>query len=240
MNINLLLKRLLFGLGFVFIAHLCVAAYYFDKVSVIAFRQALPLDLFLFEFEKNIPSYFSAFLLMLCGYFLRQISFKADSFQKTWRFLGGLFYFLAADEWFSLHENLNVIDASFLGAPSWVLVYGPLALIFAVAMIRFLKSLPVRTALQFIFAGVIYVSGAAVFEVINSWVGTFSFNDIYYQVFLFFEDGLEMAGAFVFVAALTGYYRSLTHEDTIPFAVKGFSIITGIAFIESVITFLVN
>lgn len=256
-----LYKQLVMAFTAVAVAHLTTVAYYFHKVSDIAFGSRFFMDLFFFEFEKNIPSFFSAFLLVLAGYLLRLVyRHYSDHGLKGgiyWKFLSFLFYFLAMDEWFSLHENLNFVESNILSAPSWLLFYLPATIMLGIALVQFLKILPKATLLMFIVSGCIYVMGAAGFEMISSWASTFHFNDIRYQAILLCEDGLEMVGVLLFIKAILQYLATLTvpHSSlegdlmssrdgvashTIPWPARTFSIIFILVFIESVITFIVN
>jgi hypothetical protein len=237
-------KGLVVSLLSVFAAHFAVAIYYFDSVTRIKFGTVYLLDVFFFEFEKNIPSFFSAFLLVIAALLLKKVYVIYKSEEKKgagyWRFLSNIFYFLALDEWVSLHENLNFLGSNFLHAPSWLIFYLPAILILGLVMIKFLKLLPTKVMLLFILSGFVYVSGAAFFEMVSSWSATFVFNDINYQLILFLEDGLEMLGVMLFIKTLIDYLKDVTGNNALILPARGLTILTCVALIEATLTFMVN
>lgn len=196
--INKLLKQIFTGLITVWTLHLAVTSFYFSKLTGVKSEKYLALELFFFEFEKNIPTLFSAFLLLFCGHLLLTLHKENKSvFTKG---LGYVFVFLACDEWFCIHETLNQVEISYL--PSWVFFYLPLAIIVTVFSIPFLKSLPKKMALLTVSSGIIYAFGSVVFELSNITFASFNFNDPLFQLLLFLEDGSEMSGAFLFIVTV--------------------------------------
>ena len=224
--------------------HLIVAAAYFSTLTQIQFGKHLPLDLFFFEFEKNLPAFFSSLLLVLAGILLHHLFtiLKADNKAgaRYSKVLSYIFFFLAADEWFSLHENLNVIQFDALGFPSWVVFYLPATALLGFFGIQFLRTLPFSTLRLFVLSGCLYVGGSALFEIASSTLSSVQFNDLAYQIILVCEDGLEMVGILLFIYALCGYIKHLTHKDLIPLPIKTLGIISGLAVIEMGITLFVN
>lgn len=240
-NMHSFFKKIVAALLLVYGLHFLTVFLYFDKVTEIKFGSNFVIDLFFFEFEKNVPAFFSSLILVLAGILLKRVyEASTDKYAGRWRFLSGVFYFLAADEWFSLHENLNFSGQNILHAPSWLLFYLPLCAFLGIYLFKFILSLPPKTMLMFIISGFIYVSGAALFEMVSSWSSAFQFNDVHYQIILFFEDGFEMLGITFFIYAILDHLRDITKRDTVQLPMKGLKILTSLTLIEAAITFAVN
>ena len=80
--------------------------------------------------------------------------------------------------------------------------------------IRFLRALPGRIRLWFIIAGVIYISGAIVVEMIGGWYfGSSEVQDFTYQILITFEELLEMFGIILFIKTLLDYLGLLLEES---------------------------
>ena len=76
----------------------------------------------------------------------------------------------------------------------------------AAAYTRFLFRIPRRSAILFIFAGVCFVSGALVMELISGHVyQAAGSKNILYVVVQTLEETLEMSGIVIFIFALIDY-----------------------------------
>ena len=162
--------------------------------------------------EKNIPSLFSSLQLMLSGSLLYMIydqSKKGNSDRSVsgfWKFLSVVFYILAFDEWFTIHDTLGKLFSGSMGGLGdlfgWTLLYMILMPLFLLVSIRFLLALPKTTALGFIASGTIFVLGAIGLELINK--GEFQvFLNIHVSstgayLIVFFEEFFEIIGIFLF------------------------------------------
>lgn len=223
---------------FLWTAHISVSLFYFTRITEIKFGKTPLLDLFFFEFEKNLPSFFSAFLLLVIGYLLLYIGnkMKAKSLpHKAWKGLGYVFYFLMCDEWFSIHEGLNGLPSPYF--PAWVLVYVPLALIVFLCSINFLKNLPKKTFWLTLTSGFLYVSGAVLFEVFSGLFAQFQFDDLTYQLIIFLEDGCETGGAMLFVYTLIRFIKVKFNETKITLPYRNFIYLFIFCTIESILTY---
>jgi hypothetical protein len=223
---------------FLWAAHISVSLFYFTRITEINFGKNPLLDLFFFEFEKNLPSFFSAFLLLVVGYLLIYIGNKMKAKglpHKAWKGLGYVFYFLMCDEWFSIHEGLNGLPSPYF--PAWVLVYVPLALIVFLCSINFLRSLPKKIFWLTLVSGFLYVSGAVLFEVFSALFAQFQFNDITYQIIIFLEDGCELGGAMLFVHTLITFIKTKFNENQIELPYRNFIYLFVFCIIESMITY---
>ena len=128
--------------------------------------------------EKNIPSLFSTMQLMLSGALLNAVyhqSLKkgiANGQCKFWKFLSVLFYGLAIDEWFTIHDTLGHFFSNKMGAVGdffgWTLLFIILLPIFGLFSVRFLIALPKKIAILFICSGGLFISGAIGLELLNT------------------------------------------------------------------------
>lgn len=157
----------------------------------------LLLQLFDLDEENNIPTWFSSFLLLNNAFFLYVFSNKADIAKKShWRFLAFAFLLLALDEVAGLHESFNSsVDIN------WAIPGGIVVLIVGLAYIPFLLSLKKPLALKFILAGLLYVSGVIIIELLSEDMDS---DTLAYCLAVAVEEGLEMMGAWLLLFVLLG------------------------------------
>jgi hypothetical protein len=189
--------------------------------------------------EHNVPSMFSALAILAAGLMLfataSAVRARGRPHVASWCLLGAVFVFLAVDEWFSLHEMLNrpVRDALQVGGPlyfAWVVPYAALTGLLALVLWRFVVALDPTTRRAFLVAGVVYVTGALLLEMIGGmlWLSAGMQSRLYFLETTA-EETLEMLGIALFIRALLGHYRREFGEKgsvpspkgTLPFAVKG-------------------
>ena len=154
----------------------------------------LLLQLFDLDEENNLPTWWSGFLLLNVAFFVF-IAARAsrDKTRRYWFAIAAGFLILAIDEVAGLHESFNSAIV-----PSWALFGGVLVAVVALAFIPFLLSLQRRLALMFIVAGIIYVAGAIIMELLSEDLDSDSFA---YALAVALEEGLEMLGALLFLYA---------------------------------------
>lgn len=166
--------------------------------------------------ENNVPTFFSAFMLVGCAILLALIASqsRADRYAAHWRWLAVLFAFLAVDEDASLHELLiePVREVLPVAGPlffAWIVPYGLAVLAIGLLYLPFVRSLPARTRVLFIAAGCLYLGGALGIEAIGGWY--FSRHDetedLTYSLLVGAEEFSEMSGVVVFIHALLDYLR---------------------------------
>lgn len=91
---------------------------------------------------------------------------------------------------------------------AWVVPYGIGLVLLAATYTRFLFRIPRRSAILLIFAGVWFVSGALVMELISGHVyQAAGSKNILYIVVQTLEETLEMSGIVVFIFALIDYIK---------------------------------
>lgn len=168
--------------------------------------------------EKNIPSFFSVFLLLTSALLLFVIAIhekkiKASDVSK-WAILSLIFLYLAADEAFSFHERMDSLGVSLVGERphnifyfSWVIPGIAIAFIVAIFFVRFFLRLNTKTRLNFLIAAILYVGGAIGFELIGGqYLSSIEGKEnLAYNLLVTVEETLEMVGPIVFIYGLLSY-----------------------------------
>jgi hypothetical protein len=173
--------------------------------------------------DLSLPSWYSALTLLLGSVLLATIAYAwsaegSPRYARHWAILSAIFLFLCCDEMLRIHERIaNVLIKPALDAlgfvPSgilhypWVLLYGPLVLVFVVAYFKFWVELPIRVKRLFFVAGALYVGGALGVELIGAWLDSEG-TDFGVFVGEHAEELMEMLGAVVFAYALMSYLVS--------------------------------
>jgi hypothetical protein len=164
------------------------------------------------DYEYNFSTWFSSAVLLGAAIQLFEIAEQArlagDRFFVHWAILSLSFAAISADEFIGLHERASDVLQARLdthGAlyPAWVIPVLIACAAGAVAYRGFLKALPWPVARTMLLAAVLYVGGAAGFEMA---AGGFFENDTThqqaYRVVTTLEESGEMAGAILFLFAL--------------------------------------
>lgn len=175
------------------------------------------IDLFDFNFERNLPTYYSALVILLNGILLLIIAFHTRQKKlkfKPWLGLGVVFVFLSLDEMLSIHEQLWMPTQQLLNTTgffyfAWYIPYGILLLILLLMYIKFLLNLPKRTLQMFVLAGLVFVLGAIGFEAISGKVSELhGQGNLLYSLWYSIEELFEMIGMLIFLYALLDYMAS--------------------------------
>jgi len=162
--------------------------------------------------EYNIPSFFSAILLLISGVLFGIIAIvksdRNDRFKVYWSLLSFIFLFLAVDESTSIHEMFSdplreLLDMGGIFYYAWILIAIPLIILFVVGYWRFFKHLPRETIINIGLAFLIFISGAIVLEMLGGWYeNQFGDRDLMYDVIVTIEESLEMTGSILLIRAL--------------------------------------
>lgn len=175
--------------------------------------------MFDFDYEKNLPSLYSALAILLCALILSCIAvFKRREdapFKNHWLILAVIFVYLGFDEALALHEEVGdlvedyeLVEAEGFLFFAWVVPYAILMLVFALSYAKFVFSLPRRTMLLFIFSGTLFLTGAFGFEVFSARQADIEgFDTVAYHVLYTFEELCEMIGIATFCYALLSYIK---------------------------------
>jgi hypothetical protein len=188
-----------------------VLGYGFDRDNVFGLTRLFDVD-----GEDNVPAFFSFGLLLFAGVLLSIITLRqprgARPRRALWAGLALVFFYLAADEGFELHERVSKIAARVLGTHelsyyAWVAPYALGALIFGVVYARFLGQLPRPIRIRFLASGTVYVAGALGAEVAGAIYVHYRHTEhaLGYDIETAIEESLEMAGVIVFIYALAKY-----------------------------------
>jgi hypothetical protein len=181
------------------------------------------VKVFYVELENNAPSYFSMLILLIASIFLAVIAIlkknQKDSYVTQWTILSLGFLYLSFDEVCAIHEKIIFPMRALLGGKHLGLLYfgwvaPAIILVFLLLLyfLKFLRGLPKKTMFLFLLAGVIYVSGAVGFEMLDGyWTESQSIgnadgkDNLVYIILTTAEETFEMAGVILFIWALLSY-----------------------------------
>jgi hypothetical protein len=183
-----------------------------------------PHRLFYVDHEANVPTWWSAMLLLASGAVAALQAARSrrvlDRRWLDWLTLAALFVALAADEAASLHELLQKPVRSLLGSESWLryplIVPGTLvAIVLVVRFRRFLRTLgPTRRRLA--IAAAVFAAGALGFETLGGWFAPEAIGpNTTYLALTTIEEALEMTGATLALLALVRHVESDSMAGTI-------------------------
>jgi len=168
-----------------------------------------------FDIENNVPSLYSSFAILICSFLFFTIAMhksqRLDYERLCWFGLGVIFLFLSADEGFQIHENIGDIVENHISATGflyfpWIVPYGFAVAVFIMAYLKFVMGLPKKISLLFILAGTVYLTGAAVFDMLGGREAELhGFDSVTYCILYTIEEFLEMIGIVVLIYALLSY-----------------------------------
>jgi hypothetical protein len=185
--------------------------------------------------ENNIPTYFSAFILLVSAALLKTVAlFKKnenDKYSHHWSVMSLIFLYLSIDEAASIHEILTRplrenFNLSGIFYYSWVIVGVAVILIFSIFYYKFWFSLPVSTKYRFLLAAAFYVSGIIVMESIGgdyvfiNNIDLTEMDNLVYAMLTTIEESFEMIGVIIFINALLRYIESSITSVTLTFKSK--------------------
>lgn len=161
--------------------------------------------------EANLPSYFSALLLLLVAALLAFVALGATRRRgrDRWRWWGlvSALLFLSFDEAAMIHDGLvGPALTQWFGRGdgvlhfNWYKLYLPVAMLLALVYVPFLRRLPRPTALRFVLAAAVFVAGAVGFEMVEAYLTSRQLKGI--NLVRLFEESAEMFGAVLAVRAL--------------------------------------
>ncbi len=175
------------------------------------------MSIFYFDTERNLPSTYSALAIAFCAYLLWEISsLKTEIFNKRskyWKFISVTFLFLAIDEYTSIHEHAGHIvklfsDKVFPFHGWYIPLLAALGLI-SIFFMKFYFQLPKTTRLNFLYSGVIFITGAVGFDILSAIVLENYEDGLNKSIIIYtcvtIEELLEMIGIIFFMNTLLGY-----------------------------------
>lgn len=166
--------------------------------------------------EMNLPTWYTALMLAFCAVLLGAIASgkkrQDDRYSRYWRILAIIFWGLAIDEVFSLHEILIIPDlAKTLNLPgiwrsTWVIPGTIVVIVFVQKYWKFVKHLPPSSRRHFLWAALFYIGGALGMEMVGSqyasWEGQ---QNLIYALLATLEEVMEMIGVIIFIYGLLHY-----------------------------------
>ena len=172
------------------------------------------VNFFNVDSENNLPTLYSALLLLLSSVLLSLIALtkqeNSNRYTLHWQGLSIIFLYLSFDEWLQIHEKFNSRLNTLIESASnknWDVLNLIFISVFVLIYLNFFFKLPAKIKRLFVVACTLFVIGAFVIEVI----GVHYFPNIYHQrIFLAevistIEEGLEMIGITIFIYALLTY-----------------------------------
>ena len=211
---NTIPKILLGIVGILFILHASqLIAYYLIADS----NKFDFIELLDFDYEGNLPSFYSALAILLAAFLLLIIAYKKflnnESFKRHWAILCIIFIGLSLDEGLGLHEelgdfveSLQLFEATGFLYFAWIVPYGLLLTLFLFSYSKFIFSLPKTTMLKFVSAGGIFIFGALGLESISAKEADLNGSTtILYSALYTIEELCEMLGIVLFIHALLEY-----------------------------------
>ena len=175
------------------------------------------VELFNVDAERNVPTTFAVFLLLLAALLLAVITGlerrRSAADVKHWAVLTLGFLYMAVDEAFSIHEQTILPLRALLGDRiprvfyyTWVVPGLVIVCLVFLFYAGFLQRLPAETRRAFLVAGTLFVGGSIGVELVGGWYAQWSgTHTLAYNLIVTVEESLEMAGVIVFVWALLGY-----------------------------------
>ncbi|WLE96683.1 MAG: hypothetical protein QTN59_18615 [Candidatus Electrothrix communis] len=172
------------------------------------------------DIEKNIPSFYSAFAILLCSLLFFCISLldkKQGRIRFYWLGLAAIFLFLSLDEALVLHEGLGdlteeyiqrtgILQVSGLLYFPWIIPYGILTAILGMLYFRFIFRLPRKTTVLFILSAIIFLTGAVAFDMFGGREAELhGYYSVAYTVLYTIEEFLEMSGIVLLMYTLLDY-----------------------------------
>jgi len=167
--------------------------------------------------ESSIPTWFSVDLLGFCALAALTIGAftRPRAERRGWLILGVALAAMSIDEGAALHERLiepvrQALHASGLIYHAWVIPGIIVAVLFAVAMYPFWRSLSHRTRMGLLIAMVLFLAGAIGMEMVGGLFLTNSGPGASTALTSIAEEELEMAGSAVMLGVLLTHLSTLT------------------------------
>lgn len=203
--------------------------YYGQDAEVLGINLENGFQLLDVDQERNIPTWFSSSVLLLCSALLAAISSsvktRGDPYTPYWGIMSIIFVLLSVDEHIGIHETTirplrSLLDTGGLLYSAWVIPAGAFVVIFGLAYMRFVFKLPVKIQRLFIAAGALYVLGSlgmempgGLIEELHDTPGASSPRNLPYLTLATIEEFFEMTGAIIFLYALMRYITSIDDTD---------------------------
>lgn len=178
--------------------------------------------LFLLDYEKTFPTFFSAMALLACAIcaalIWRQEKSAKTSEASLWGFVALILGYMAVDEAVEVHElTIPIVAALWKNSPiqfGWVVPFGILAIVIAARLVPLWWRQPTDIRRDLFIAGVVYVGSAIGMEIVGGAyakaVGTKGLDyDMIYQAIVMTEEAGEMIGVALLLRTLLGKLQQI-------------------------------
>ena len=166
--------------------------------------------------EENLPTWFSASLMLISGILLATIAMlkrtQGAGYVAHWAFLSFVFCLGSVDEVAQVHEATmaplrGALDVGGFLYFAWVIPGGIALLVLGIAYLGFLRALPAWTRNRVLLGAALFISGGFGLELVG---GSYrealgAHKTTGYQLLTTAEETLEMLGLVVFIHALISY-----------------------------------
>jgi hypothetical protein len=172
-----------------------------------------PFGSFNFDYENNIPTLYSTFLIMCTAFLASLIACsKRENRMLFWQWLiiSAAFIFIGVDESISIHEGFteplrNVLNTGSFFYYAWVIPYAAIVIIVILIYLPFFFKLPLDTKVCIIISAMLYVAGAIGMELIGgAWYELHGKDSIFF-ILASIEETLEMLGMIGFIYTFSSY-----------------------------------
>ncbi len=216
LNPNRITKHMLYVIAVLTLMHLTQLITYYLVGDPEKFDFIELID---FDYEANLPSFYSSLAILFCAVLLYIIALKKcreqKNFRRHWMGLAIIFTFLSVDEAASLHENIGdfieslaLFEAKGLLYFAWVVPYIILLFAFALSYLKFVCSLPKRFMLLFTASGILYVFGAMGIEAFSAKEADLNgTKTMLYSTLYTIEELCEMMAIVMFSNGLMHYIK---------------------------------
>ena len=224
-----ILRNLFIAIGLIVLANLFTVYLIFNSVGMESKVPRLLIKLFNVNLEANLPTYFSALVLLADAILLALIAYRKKALgENFWHWIGlsTMFVFISLDEMIQIHEQFRapmeaLFNTSGILYFAWFIPYVAMVIILGIAYFKFMMRLPKKILQLFILAAVVFISGAVVMEAISGMHAEVHGEEtLTYALMYTFEEFLEMSGATIFLFALLKYISSQFNNFKIEFMYK--------------------
>ena len=155
---------------------------------------------------QSVSIAWCAALLTVCGAVARR---RHERYWRYWLSFAALFAFMSLDEMSGLHDRISeplrrLVTGHGVFYFAWILAWGAVLLVVGVTHLRWFLALPTASRSRFVLAGVVYVTGAVGFEMVEGHMYSRDpdTHRLPYELSVACEESLEMLGIFAFSRAL--------------------------------------
>lgn len=186
---------------------------YYQQTSPRVEAGALVIQYFNFNTEGNIPTFYSAILMLIAAVLLFVVALqnRRTDQAKYWWVLGCIFLFMAMDESAQIHEGVTKLMYLMLSTVqlpgyflyAWVIPYSLAILAAGLFFFNFMLKLPSLIRNLFFAAGGLFVTGALGLEMLEGHYNiVYGYGNVYTTILCTIEELLEMSGVILFIYAL--------------------------------------